>query len=122
MAQAAPTHRYRATAAFIRGSHRNNRLYFGEKEVPIIMVFTLTGQQYQLSKEEVEEVMGGVPPFRGNYWFVVINGEKYPPNQVLYYSLRKQCEGLSLADFRNDAAKNILEQMGFQLITEGGNA
>jgi hypothetical protein len=85
------------------------------------MVFTLRGQQYRLSKEEVEKVMGGVQPIRGKYCFVVVNGQKYPPSQVLYYSLRRQCIGLSLADFRNDTAKNILEQMGFEPITDGDN-
>ncbi len=86
------------------------------------MVFNLAGQEYKLSKEEVEAVMGGVQPFRGRSCFVVVNGEKYPPSQVLYFSLRRQCIGLSLADFNNDTAKNILGQMGFDLITDGGSA
>ena len=85
------------------------------------MVFTLAGQEYRLSKEEVERAMGGVQPNRGKYLFVVVNGQKYPPGQVLYYSLRRQSIGLSLADFSNDAAKNILEQIGFELITDGEN-
>ncbi len=85
------------------------------------MVFNLAGQEYRLSKEEVEEVMGGVQPFRGRYCFVIINGQKYPPSQVLYFSLRRQCIGLSLADFKNDTAKNILEQMGFDLINDASN-
>jgi hypothetical protein len=78
------------------------------------MDFTLRGQQYRLSKEEVETVMAGVEPIRGRYCFVVVNGQKYPPSQVLYYSLRRQYLGLSLSDFRNDTAKNILEQIGFE--------
>ncbi len=84
------------------------------------MVFTLTGQQYQLSKEDVEKTMGGIQPYRGKSCFVVVNGQKYPPNQVLYFSLRNRRVGLSLADFRNDTAKNILAQLGFELITEDG--
>jgi hypothetical protein len=55
-----------------------------------------------------------VEPIRGRYCFVVVNGQKYPPSQVLYYSLRRQYLGLSLSDFRNDTAKNILEQIGFE--------
>ncbi len=86
------------------------------------MIFTLTGQQYQLSREEVETVMRGVHPIRGKYCFVVVNGQKYPPSQVLYYSLRRQSLGLSLSDFRNDTAKNILEQMGFELTADGDNS
>jgi 5-methylcytosine-specific restriction protein B len=84
------------------------------------MHFTLTGQQYQLSKEEVERTMGGVEPSRGRHYFVVVNGQAYPPNQVLYLTLRRQHPGLSLADFSNDTAKNILSQIGFELVMEGG--
>ncbi len=82
------------------------------------MVFTLMGNQYQLSKEEIEKVMVGVQPIKGKYFFAVVNGQKYPPLQVLYHSLRRKCIGLSLSDFRNQTAKNILEQMGFELITD----
>jgi hypothetical protein len=84
------------------------------------MLFTLTGQQYELSREEVEETMGGVPPYRGRHYFVVVNGQKYPPNQVLYLTLRRQHPGLSLADFSNDTAKNVLSQIGFELVMESG--
>jgi hypothetical protein len=84
------------------------------------MHFALTGQKYELSKEEVERTMEGVEPSRGRYHFVVVNGQKYPPNQVLYLTLRRQHPGLSLADFSNDTAKNILSQIGFELVMEGG--
>jgi hypothetical protein len=85
------------------------------------MLFTLTGQQYELSREEVERNVGGVPPSRGRYYYVVVNGQKYPPNQVLYLALRRQHPGLSLADFSNDTAKNILSQIGFELVIDGSN-
>jgi hypothetical protein len=96
-----------ATYFFIRGG--------------LIMLFTLRGQRFELSKEEVERTMGGVLPSRGKYYFVVVNGQKYPPNQVLYLTLRRQHPDLSLADFSNYAAKNVLSQVGFELLTEGGN-
>jgi hypothetical protein len=79
------------------------------------MEIKLSGQEYRLSKEEIEMVMGGVQPYRGRYWFVIVNGQEYPPSQVLYLTLRRQCLGLSLADFKNDSAKNILEQLGFEM-------
>jgi hypothetical protein len=85
------------------------------------MLFTLTGRQYELSKEEVESTMGGVPPSGGRYYFVIVNGQKYPPNQVLYLTLRRRHPGLSLSDFSNDTAKNVLSQIGFELVMEGGN-
>ena len=85
------------------------------------MLFTLTGRQYELSKEEVEETMGGISPSGGRHFFVIVNGEKYPPNQVLYLTLRRQHPDLSLSDFSNDAAKKILLQIGFELFVESGN-
>jgi hypothetical protein len=82
------------------------------------MVFNLSGRQCQLSKEEVEGTMAGVQPVKGRNYFVNINGEKYPVTQVLYLSLRKQHTGLSLLDINNIIAKNILSQMGFEIIEE----
>jgi hypothetical protein len=89
-------------------------------EEGMAMLFTLTGQQYELSKEEVERTMGGVSPSRGRHYFVIVNGEKYPPNQVLYLTLRRRHPDLSLSDFSNDTAKNVLLQIGFELVIEGG--
>lgn len=82
------------------------------------MVFMLSGRQCQLSKEEVERTMTGVQPIKGRNYFVNVNGEKYPVTQVLYLSLRKQCGGLSLLDISNNIAKNILSQIGFEIIEE----
>ena len=82
------------------------------------MVFMLSGRQCQLSKEEVERTMTGVQPIKGRHYFVNVNGEKYPVIQVLYLSLRKQCGGLSLLDVSNIIAKNILSQIGFEIIEE----
>ena len=81
-------------------------------------MFMLNGRQCQLSREEVERTMGGVRPLKGRNYFVNMNGEKYPVAQVLYLSLRKQCAGLSLLDINNNIAKNILSQIGFEIIEE----
>jgi hypothetical protein len=82
------------------------------------MVFRLSGRQCQLSKEEVERAMIGTQPIKGRNYFVNVNGEKYPVTQVLYLSLRRQCGGLSLLDISNNIAKNILSQIGFEIIEE----
>jgi hypothetical protein len=82
------------------------------------MVFMLKGERCQISKEEVERTMTGVQSVKGRHYFVNVNGERYPVTQVLYLSLREQCEGLSLLDFSNDSAKNILSQIGFEIIAE----
>ena len=82
------------------------------------MVFTIKDKQCQLSRDEVERIVKGVPPARGRHYFVTIDGQKYPVVQVLYLSLRSQCEGLSQLDFSSAIAKNILSQLGFEIIEE----
>jgi hypothetical protein len=82
------------------------------------MVFMLNGRQCQLSREEVERTMAGIQPVKGRSYFVNVNGEKYPVTQVLFFSLRKQYGGLSLLDINNNIAKNILSQIGFEIIEE----
>jgi hypothetical protein len=82
------------------------------------MVFCVKGKQCQLLKEDVERLMNGVEPVRGRHYFVMIAGEKYPVMQVLYLCVRGQCEGLSMLDFSNAEAKNILSQIGFEIIEE----
>ncbi len=87
------------------------------------MLFTLNGQKYdlQLTKEEVERAMGGIPPSRGKYYFVVVNGEKYPPSQVLYLALRERQPGLSQSDFSSYDAKNFLSEIGFDVVRPDGS-
>lgn len=80
------------------------------------MVFVLKSRQCQLSKEEVESRMKGVEPFKGFHFFVDIDGQRYPVKQVLYLSLREQCECLDMLDFSDSYAKNILTQVGFEVI------
>jgi hypothetical protein len=78
----------------------------------------LSGRQCELSKEEVETTMSGVQPIKGRNYYVNVNGEIYPVTQVLYLSLRRQCGGLSMLDISNNIARNILSQIGFEIIEE----
>jgi len=80
------------------------------------MVFTLNGKQCQLSKEDVERKMAGIQPVKGRNYFVTVKGERYPVKQVLYLSLREQCASLSMLDFSDNIARNILSQIGFEII------
>jgi hypothetical protein len=82
------------------------------------VVFTLKGRQCTLSKEDVEKMMSGVDPANGRNYFVVVNGRRYPAQQVLYLSLRGQLPGLSFLDFSSSDAGNILSQIGFEMIVE----
>jgi hypothetical protein len=83
-----------------------------------VVVFTLKGRQCQLSKEDVERAMNEVEPAAGRHYFVVINGRRYPVQQVLYLSVRSQCTGLSQLDFSSSSAANILSQIGFDIAVE----
>ena len=78
--------------------------------------FVFKGRQCHLSKEEVESRMKGVEPGKGQNMFVDINDQRYPVKQVLYLSLREQCERLDMLDFSDSYAKNILSQIGFEVI------
>jgi hypothetical protein len=60
--------------------------------------------------------MKGVEPARGRNLFVDIDGQRYPVKQVLYLSLREQCECLDMLDFSDSYAKSILSQIGFKVI------
>jgi 5-methylcytosine-specific restriction protein B len=80
------------------------------------MVFVVNGRKCQLSREEVERAIIGIEPARGRHYFINIHGKRYPVKQVLYLSLREQCAGLSLLDFSDDIAKNVLSQIGFEII------
>jgi hypothetical protein len=82
------------------------------------VVFTLKGRQCRPSKEDVEKAMNGVEPATGRHYFVVVNGRRYPAQQVLYLSVRSQCAGLSQLDFSGSDAANILSQTGFEMIVE----
>jgi hypothetical protein len=80
--------------------------------------FALKGRQCQLSKKDVERTMEGIEPAGGRHYFVVINGRRYPAQQVLYRCVRAQCTGLSLLDFSSSDAASILSQIGFETILE----
>jgi hypothetical protein len=54
--------------------------------------------------------MKGVPPEKIFKYYVEVNGEKYPPKQVLAKSL-----GLGRVEFTTMDASNILRRLGFKL-------
>jgi hypothetical protein len=82
------------------------------------VVFTLKGRQFLLTEEDVEKTMRGIHPAGGRHYFVIVNGLRYPAQQVLYLCARSQCAGLSQLDFSGSDAANILSQIGFERIVE----
>ena len=74
------------------------------------MRFILKGKAYELTKEEVERMMVGIQPETAWKYFIIINGKKFPPKQVIAKALN-----LGRVQFTTMAATNILERLGFKL-------
>lgn len=74
--------------------------------------FILRGNQYYLTKQDVEKAMEGVPPELIRRYYVVVNNEKYPPKQVLAKSL-----GLGRVEFTTMDASSILRRLDFKLFS-----
>jgi len=74
------------------------------------MEFTLRGNDYNLDRPDVEKAMKGVLPEPIRQYFMEVNGEKYPPKQVLAESLR-----LGRVEFTTMDASSILKRLGFKL-------
>ena len=74
------------------------------------MEFTLRGNDYSLERPDVEKAMKDVLPDPIRQYFIVVNGEKYPPKQVLAESLR-----LGRVEFTTMDASSILKRLGFKL-------
>ena len=74
------------------------------------MEFTLRGNICNLTRQDVEKTMNGVSPEQIKKYYVEVNGEKYPPKQVL-----AKCLGLGRVEFTTMDASNILRRLGFKL-------
>jgi len=69
---------------------------------------TVAGQQYSLNSRSVEAALEGVLPEPIHEHFVVINGRRWPPKQVLAL-----VTGLDRADFTTHQARRALTRLGF---------
>lgn len=71
-------------------------------------LFTISGQQFQLERAEVERCLVNVLPDPVREHYVVVRGRRFPPKQVL------SCvTGLDRADFTTHQARRILKRLGF---------
>jgi hypothetical protein len=69
---------------------------------------TVSGRKYQLDQPGVEAALQGVLPEPIREHFVVINGRRWPPKQVLAL-----VTGLDRADFTTHQARRALTRLGF---------
>ena len=69
---------------------------------------TVSGHRYDLDRRSVEAALKGVLPEPIQEHFVVINGRRWPPKQVLAL-----VTGLDRADFTTHQARRALTRLGF---------
>jgi hypothetical protein len=74
------------------------------------MRFILNGKAYDRTKEDVENAMAGEQPDPVRQYFVMVNGKRFPPKQVLAKAL-----DLGRVEFTTMSASNILQRLGFKL-------
>ena len=70
--------------------------------------FQVAKQQFELDADSVEERLRAVLPEPIHEHYVVINGRRYPPKQVLV-----RVTGLDRADFTTHQARRVLKRLGF---------
>ena len=74
------------------------------------MRIILKGKAYDISREEVEKKMKGRQPEPIRKYFMIVNGVKYPPKQIIAEVL-----DLGRVEFTTLDAVNILRRLGFEI-------
>ena len=77
---------------------------------------TVSGHRYDLDARLVQEALEGVLPDPIQEHFVVINGRRWPPKQVLAL-----VTGLDRADFTTHQARRALTRLGFPAARAAGH-
>jgi hypothetical protein len=70
--------------------------------------FTISGQQFELERGEIERCVLNLLPDPVHEHYVVVRGRRFPPKQVLSCAT-----GLDRADFTTHQARRILKRLGF---------
>lgn len=76
---------------------------------------TVSGHKYELDRHRVQAALEGVLPEPIHEHFVVINGRRWPPKQVLAL-----VTGLDRADFTTHQARRALTRLGFPAARAAG--
>ena len=70
--------------------------------------FTIAGEEFELEHSKIEACLGTLLPDPVQEHYVVVEGRRFPPKQVL------SCvTGLDRADFTTHQARRILRRLGF---------
>jgi hypothetical protein len=77
---------------------------------------TVSGHKYDLDRPSVQEALQGALPEPIREHFVVINGRRWPPKQVLAL-----VTGLDRADFTTHQARRALTRLGFTAARAGSS-
>jgi 5-methylcytosine-specific restriction protein B len=72
--------------------------------------FTIGGQEFSLSREDVERKLKGQEPEEVRKVFVEVSGKKFPVKQALVASA-----GLMRSGFTTQDAIRVLRKLGFKL-------
>lgn len=70
--------------------------------------FTIAGRPFSLDREGVEAAVRALLPDPLREHYVVVDGRRFPPKQVL-----SEVTGLDRADFTTHQARRILKRLGF---------
>ncbi len=71
--------------------------------------FTISGHDFELDRDRVEDAVGRQLPDPVREHYVVVRGRRYPPKQVIACAT-----GLDRADFTTHQARRVLKRLGFQ--------
>jgi hypothetical protein len=69
---------------------------------------TVSGRTYQLDQQTVQDALAGELPEPIREHYVIVNGRRWPPKQVLAL-----VTGLDRADFTTHQARSALTRLGF---------
>ncbi|TMJ94821.1 MAG: hypothetical protein E6G67_08545 [Actinobacteria bacterium] len=70
--------------------------------------FTISGARFELERDRVEDALADVLPDPLDKHYVVVQGRRFPPKQVIEHAT-----GLDRADFTTHQARRILKRLGF---------
>jgi hypothetical protein len=74
----------------------------------VVPRFTVSGQEFELERREIERCLADHLPDPVREHYVVVDGRRFPPKQVLACAT-----GLDRADFTTHQARRILKRLGF---------
>lgn len=72
--------------------------------------FTVGGQRFSVSREDIEQRLKGIPPEPIRQYFVTVNGTNYPVKQAVELTV-----GLLRSGFTSQDAIRVLRKFGLPL-------